>query len=532
MGAKMGANARVLAAALAWVLAGCAESGHLVDQDAAMEAIADSGGGLADAAGGLTDATGSLTDTTADAVGTSAKDATAGGTPGDEQATIGPMDAAPPAEEADSSDCPLICSFDTPVCWDGGCAQCTPTTTQCVQVGSGFGVQACDMTAQWATPTACPPSAPSCTQGQCFCPSNDVISNGICCASTQTGCSGACVDTHSDPTNCGTCGHACFACSGGVCQIPKAISAGVPQACALLPDGTVQCWTFSSSSGMSSPTRVAGITGATAIAVGELFACAVVGADSHVECWGNNNYGQLGDDTVSSSTTSGPVMVSGLTGVTALAAGQFHVCAVLSGGGLACWGSNAQEQLGTGMPMTGQNGCLSGLCAETPLTVSGLTGVVSVAAGGTGTCVVVSGGTVQCWGVIWYDSTAESGTPVPITELSSVSAVTLGSSFQCALLAGGTVQCFGDDPSNYIGIGGTPAQVPGLTGVTAISAAIDTHLCALLGDGTVQCVGNGMKTMSATPVTVPGISGATAIAAGDGFNCAILSSGAISCWEQ
>jgi alpha-tubulin suppressor-like RCC1 family protein len=70
--------------------------------------------------------------------------------------------------------------------------------------------------------------------------------------------------------------------------------------------------------------------------------------DGTVWAWGGNDKGQLGDGTTTGRAT--PVQVSGLTGVTAMAAGYSHSLALRGDGTVWCWGDNEAGQLGDGKP--------------------------------------------------------------------------------------------------------------------------------------------------------------------------------------
>jgi len=155
------------------------------------------------------------------------------------------------------------------------------------------------------------------------------------------------------------------------------------------------------------PTRVVGFFAGTAFAAltaGAYHTCAawgMIGFAASTHCWGDNSTGALGNGNTTSHYFDVSDPVSGLPGVSSLAAGGYyvmpmpmvyqyrgHTCALLNTGAVRCWGENEDGQLGDG----------STTDQLTPSDVSGLLDVVEVSAGDRHTCALVSDHVVYCWG--------------------------------------------------------------------------------------------------------------------------------------
>jgi alpha-tubulin suppressor-like RCC1 family protein len=128
-----------------------------------------------------------------------------------------------------------------------------------------------------------------------------------------------------------------------------------------------------STTGSSVPVPVAGLGGVTAIAASISHSLALMG-DGTVRAWGSDQYGELGvgpapQTCAGSPCSTVPVPLS-LQHVTAISAG-FRFSLAVSGGKVSAWGWNDVGQLGDGTTTN----------SSVPVPVSGLSEVASVSAG-------------------------------------------------------------------------------------------------------------------------------------------------------
>ncbi|MGB3441766.1 MAG: hypothetical protein WBA97_23725 [Actinophytocola sp.] len=258
---------------------------------------------------------------------------------------------------------------------------------------------------------------------------------------------------------------------------------------ALRADGTVWGWGANwgwvlgdpGQSDTNVPVRLTRLSGITAIAANTTAAYALR-ADGTVLAWGRNDRGQLGTGSTEYNTWE-PAPVSGLTGVTAINAGDDTAAAIRSDGTVWTWGDNQDLQLGSGTEEP---------FVRVPVQVSGLTGVMDVSLDYQHGYAVRDDGTVWAWGsnrfgglgngvaCDWEEAPeCRSKLPVQVSNLTDAVAVAAMYNAGSALTADGRVWVwgsntsgeFGDPAADPYGYTTTPRVVPGLTGVTSLGEA-------------------------------------------------------------
>jgi alpha-tubulin suppressor-like RCC1 family protein len=320
--------------------------------------------------------------------------------------------------------------------------------------------------------------------------------------------------------------------------------------CALLATGHVDCWGLGTSGELGDgatensdvPAAVKNISTATTVTGGAFGFCAVL-STGQVHCWGFGADGDLGDGHWISSDV--PVAVRGISNATVVTGGEYDgdggtFCALLSTGRVDCWGNGYQGELGNGttkdsdVPVAAQ-------------TISNATAVTSDGNGGS-FCALLSTGGVDCWGYnfsgqLGDGTTTNSNVPVAAVGISTATAVTGGEyGLFCAVLSTGHVDCWGYNYYGQLGDGSTkysdvPVAVKYISAATAVTGGED-DACAVLSTGHVDCwgfgeygdLGNGTFNDSDIPVYVHAITNAAAVTAGDDGFCALLSTGHPTCW--
>jgi alpha-tubulin suppressor-like RCC1 family protein len=183
-----------------------------------------------------------------------------------------------------------------------------------------------------------------------------------------------------------------------------AITAGSFHTCALT-NGEVWCWGANTQGQLGNGTIIsttgavrvrvsadAFLTGVTHVAAGGSTSCASVAIS--VRCWGNNQYGQVGDRTIVNKLHATQVRKldgTNLNGVTNINVGAYHACAVVNRS-VFCWGENSLGAIGNRTQVNAFGAVLSKKNNNNPLD-----NATMVAAGAYTTCAV-NAGQAWCWG--------------------------------------------------------------------------------------------------------------------------------------
>jgi len=309
-------------------------------------------------------------------------------------------------------------------------------------------------------------------------------------------------------------------------------------------------------------------------------ACAVF-EDGSMRCWGDNTYGQLGNDSFVGGRY--PEQSSGVPPILHAGVGAQHMCALTSEGCVWCWGDNSGGAIGasdlagslTPVPVDGlgkvavlstwgeanvalrEDGKVfwwgrrgfAGFSPSPELWFDSAKGSLyrSVDIGSQFACGLRVDGKVECWGDNRYGQLGtgdevDRSDPTAIVDLNDVIQIAIGSWSACAVRADKSLWCWGRNGHGQLGDGTiddrpAPQQVA-LADVEEVTV-VTSHTCARTTAGHVWCwgdngfkqIGNGaMGDLIVQPWEIGSIEDARAIAAGSSATCAVRGDHDIWCW--
>lgn len=209
-----------------------------------------------------------------------------------------------------------------------------------------------------------------------------------------------------------------------------AIGARANSTCAVLEDGSVECWGDNESEELGYPTFdlaysatpvvVEGVSKAATVQMGSMSGCVRLTTDE-VECWGDDLWGHTEiREAEEEEHRYEPVMIEEFSGVAELSVSQYNSCALLTDGGIDCWGANDDGQHGNGT----ESEVLE--ATPTPVPVTGIGDATAVAAAGSTSCALVSGGRVECWGSNWLGGLGDGSSDYKEISMTPVAVKGLG----------------------------------------------------------------------------------------------------------
>jgi alpha-tubulin suppressor-like RCC1 family protein len=273
------------------------------------------------------------------------------------------------------------------------------------------------------------------------------------------------------------------------------------------------------------------------ITAGSLSSCAI-SPTARIYCWGSDAFSSLGTGPGDGSTPV-PVEVPASEVWRTVSAFAGHACAVNDDAAGYCWGDNNYGEIGNGTQFTRP---------ETPAAVSGGHLWKTIVAGSSVSCGLTQSDDAYCWGRgtlgrLGNGLNALSTTPSQVIGGHKFSKLALGTALACGLAAGGDAYCWGAGALGSIpapggdGSTATPLAVQGGHHFVDLALTFNTG-CALTAQGAVWCwgqngageLGPGAPDFAATPILLGHLPAFTRLFGGPTHFCGLTAAGEATCW--
>jgi len=263
------------------------------------------------------------------------------------------------------------------------------------------------------------------------------------------------------------------------------VTLGSSHACARDEERNLRCWGNNDYGQLGDGTRVSRVSPvdvdvpeARRASSGSNHNCSMTDdTPPRLFCWGRNTFGQIG--TGDTDDRLEPFEILGLGDIIRVAAGTDYSCAVEATGELYCWGLNDRGQLGLD-PATDP-------VVLTPTLIPGMPGLERVYPGNKHTCLRTQGNRLPyCWGAndfgqLGDGTTTSRFTPVLIDNIGSVGVLYTGNRHTCVHNGSSEVFCFGANEYGQLGTlkSPTPQTTPALVGsdVALFGGKLSEHTC-------------------------------------------------------
>lgn len=250
--------------------------------------------------------------------------------------------------------------------------------------------------------------------------------------------------------------------------------------------------------------------------------------------WGNNAYGQLGQDTVTIESSS-PVQVGADVDWGKISSGNYHTVSVKTDGTLWTWGVGTSGE-------TGHNDAIN---SSSPVQVGTLTNWSHVTAGAYFNLAIKTDGTLWTWGAnssgqLGDGTTVKRSSPVQIGSGTDWYQTSGGQFHSAAIKTDGTLWTWGDNSNGELGQNiasvtdkSSPVQVGALTDWAQVSAgrAAAGWTMAVKTDGTIWAWGgqangrlgnnDGLAINYSSPIQIGALTNWSKVSAGN-LHCAAI----------